>query len=143
MSVIFCQEIGTIVHNRYTLCSRKRHNSSYWTKSPIADSHDVCCCVIQVKLCDFGFARIIGEKSFRRSVVGTPAYLGEFSLVVSVSFIVVYHISSISLYLVDSHYLPFLMSCPPTSVFLSLSFMSFYSSLFLNLIVLLLLPLPL
>lgn len=31
----------------------------------------------QVKLCDFGFARIIGEKSFRRSVVGTPAYLGE------------------------------------------------------------------
>jgi serine/threonine protein kinase len=33
----------------------------------------------QVKLCDFGFARIIGEKSFRRSVVGTPAYLGELS----------------------------------------------------------------
>lgn len=31
--------------------------------------------VSQVKLCDFGFARIIGEKSFRRSVVGTPAYL--------------------------------------------------------------------
>lgn len=31
--------------------------------------------VRQVKLCDFGFARIIGEKSFRRSVVGTPAYL--------------------------------------------------------------------
>ncbi|MBN3296282.1 KPCD1 kinase, partial [Amia calva] len=29
----------------------------------------------QLKLCDFGFARIIGEKSFRRSVVGTPAYL--------------------------------------------------------------------
>ncbi|XP_041452383.1 serine/threonine-protein kinase D1 [Drosophila obscura] len=29
----------------------------------------------QVKLCDFGYARIIGEKSFRRSVVGTPAYL--------------------------------------------------------------------
>ncbi|KAM3853370.1 serine/threonine-protein kinase D1 isoform 2-T2 [Vipera latastei] len=29
----------------------------------------------QVKLCDFGFARIIGEKSFRRSLVGTPAYL--------------------------------------------------------------------
>ncbi|KAK1890327.1 Serine/threonine-protein kinase D3 [Dissostichus eleginoides] len=27
------------------------------------------------QLCDFGFARIIGEKSFRRSVVGTPAYL--------------------------------------------------------------------
>lgn len=33
------------------------------------------CLLIQVKLCDFGFARIIGEKSFRRSVVGTPAYL--------------------------------------------------------------------
>uniref|UniRef100_A0A0M3IKR7 Protein kinase domain-containing protein n=1 Tax=Ascaris lumbricoides TaxID=6252 RepID=A0A0M3IKR7_ASCLU len=31
--------------------------------------------VHQVKLCDFGFARIIGERSFRRSVVGTPAYL--------------------------------------------------------------------
>lgn len=29
----------------------------------------------QVKLCDFGFSRVIGEKSFRRSVVGTPAYL--------------------------------------------------------------------
>uniref|UniRef100_A0A8C6WF44 non-specific serine/threonine protein kinase n=1 Tax=Neogobius melanostomus TaxID=47308 RepID=A0A8C6WF44_9GOBI len=29
----------------------------------------------QVKLCDFGFAKIIGERSFRRSVVGTPAYL--------------------------------------------------------------------
>lgn len=28
-----------------------------------------------MKLCDFGFARLIGEKSFRRSVVGTPAYL--------------------------------------------------------------------
>lgn len=34
----------------------------------------------QVKLCDFGFARIIGEKSFRRSVVGTPAYLGKTEL---------------------------------------------------------------
>jgi serine/threonine protein kinase len=32
-------------------------------------------CVFQVKLCDFGFARIIGEKGFRKSVVGTPAYL--------------------------------------------------------------------
>lgn len=29
----------------------------------------------QIKLCDFGFARIIGQESFRRSVVGTPAYL--------------------------------------------------------------------
>jgi len=34
------------------------------------------CLSIQVKLCDFGFARIIGDQSFRRSVVGTPAYLG-------------------------------------------------------------------
>lgn len=32
----------------------------------------------QTKLCDFGFARIIGEKSFRRSIVGTPAYLREY-----------------------------------------------------------------
>ena len=32
-------------------------------------------CFFQVKLCDFGFARIIGEKGFRKSVVGTPAYL--------------------------------------------------------------------
>ena len=30
---------------------------------------------LQVKLCDFGFSRIIGEKGFRKSVVGTPAYL--------------------------------------------------------------------
>lgn len=33
------------------------------------------CSLPQIKLCDFGFARIIEEKSFRRSVVGTPAYL--------------------------------------------------------------------
>ena len=32
-------------------------------------------CVVQVKLCDFGYARIIGKKSFRKSIVGTPAYL--------------------------------------------------------------------
>lgn len=38
----------------------------------------------QVKLCDFGFARIIGEKSFRRSVVGTPAYLGKRSEFLSI-----------------------------------------------------------
>ncbi|OUC44386.1 hypothetical protein D917_09161, partial [Trichinella nativa] len=31
--------------------------------------------ITQIKLCDFGFARIIGERSFRRSIVGTPAYL--------------------------------------------------------------------
>ena len=31
----------------------------------------------QAKLCDFGFARIIGDKSFRKSIVGTPAYLGK------------------------------------------------------------------
>ena len=28
----------------------------------------------QTKICDFGYARIIGENSIRRSVVGTPAY---------------------------------------------------------------------
>ncbi len=31
--------------------------------------------ILQVKLCDFGYARIIGKKSFRKSIVGTPAYL--------------------------------------------------------------------
>ena len=31
--------------------------------------------LLQVKLCDFGFARVIGEKGFRKSIVGTPAYL--------------------------------------------------------------------
>lgn len=30
---------------------------------------------MQVKICDFGYARAIGEKTFRRSIVGTPAYL--------------------------------------------------------------------
>ncbi len=30
---------------------------------------------MKVKLCDFGYARIIGKKSFRKSIVGTPAYL--------------------------------------------------------------------
>ena len=34
----------------------------------------------QVKLCDFGFARIIGDKSFRKSIVGTPAYLGKYNI---------------------------------------------------------------
>ena len=29
----------------------------------------------QVKLCDFGYARIIGKNSFRKSIVGTPAYV--------------------------------------------------------------------
>uniref|UniRef100_A0A915JC51 Protein kinase domain-containing protein n=1 Tax=Romanomermis culicivorax TaxID=13658 RepID=A0A915JC51_ROMCU len=29
----------------------------------------------QSKLCDFGYARIIGENTFRKTVVGTPAYL--------------------------------------------------------------------
>ena len=26
-------------------------------------------------MCDFGFARVIGETGFRKSIVGTPAYL--------------------------------------------------------------------
>ena len=30
-----------------------------------------------VKLCDFGYARIIDVNQFRQSMVGTPAYLGE------------------------------------------------------------------
>lgn len=44
--------------------------STYFHHCPLSPSPPP-----QVKLCDFGFARIIGEKSFRRSVVGTPAYL--------------------------------------------------------------------
>lgn len=48
---------------------RSNHSSA---SNPV--SFDLCP-LSQVKLCDFGFARIIGEKSFRRSVVGTPAYL--------------------------------------------------------------------
>ena len=34
----------------------------------------------QVKICDFGYAKIIGENSFRRSMVGTPAYSREFAV---------------------------------------------------------------
>ena len=30
-----------------------------------------------VKLCDFGYARIIDVNQFRQSMVGTPAYLGK------------------------------------------------------------------
>jgi len=29
----------------------------------------------QTKLCDFGYARFIGENTFRKTIVGTPAYL--------------------------------------------------------------------
>ena len=29
----------------------------------------------QTKLCDFGYARFIGETQFRKTIVGTPAYL--------------------------------------------------------------------
>ena len=32
-----------------------------------------------VKLCDFGYARIIDVNQFRQSMVGTPAYLGNCS----------------------------------------------------------------
>ena len=46
----------------------------FWWK--LAAECRCCCGYVQVKLCDFGFARIIGDQSFRRSVVGTPAYLG-------------------------------------------------------------------
>lgn len=49
----------------------------------------------QVKLCDFGFARIIGERSFRRSVVGTPAYLGGFfSIFLSFTHFIFFNFSS-------------------------------------------------
>lgn len=55
----------------------------------------------QVKLCDFGFARIIGEKSFRRSVVGTPAYLGmfcmEYTRVILVNFQICYKFTYVSI----------------------------------------------
>ena len=34
----------------------------------------------QVKICDFGYAKIIGENSFRRSMVGTPAYSRSYML---------------------------------------------------------------
>ena len=44
-------------------------------KEVIQISQNLFLFIFQVKLCDFGFARIIGEKSFRKSVVGTPAYL--------------------------------------------------------------------
>ena len=33
---------------------------------------------MKIKICDFGFAKIIGENSFRRSIVGTPAYSRKF-----------------------------------------------------------------
>lgn len=46
----------------------------------------------QIKLCDFGFARIIGEKGFRKSVVGTPAYLGKCHLLVRLETKVVWYL---------------------------------------------------
>lgn len=54
--------------------------TNWWFANCVFDNKINVCLTIgffikQVKLCDFGFARIIGEKSFRRSVVGTPAYL--------------------------------------------------------------------
>lgn len=50
---------------------KKKKKSHLVSRNPKSWSRSL----FQVKLCDFGFARIIGEKSFRRSVVGTPAYL--------------------------------------------------------------------
>ena len=64
----------------------------------------------QVKLCDFGFARIIGEKSFRRSVVGTPAYLG--GCFVSEQFIFIKGIKKYRIYLLNKNNIlfPFLLA---------------------------------
>jgi serine/threonine protein kinase len=31
----------------------------------------------QIKICDFGYSRLIGDNSFRKSMVGTPAYSGK------------------------------------------------------------------
>ena len=39
----------------------------------LAESHSMPL----VKLCDFGYARIIDQNQFRQSMVGTPAYLGK------------------------------------------------------------------
>lgn len=36
--------------------------------------------VKRLKLADFGFANIVGDKSFVQSVVGTPAYVGQYPL---------------------------------------------------------------
>ena len=51
------------------------HHASFWRLAIWSIDTNLSLLPVQVKLCDFGFARIIGEKSFRRSVVGTPAYL--------------------------------------------------------------------
>lgn len=53
----------------------KRHVCMCWCRCMCVHALTNLYFSTQVKLCDFGFARIIGEKSFRRSVVGTPAYL--------------------------------------------------------------------
>ncbi|RXM36095.1 Serine/threonine-protein kinase D3 [Acipenser ruthenus] len=66
---------GWMVHYTSRDNLRKRH---YWrldSKCLTLFQNDTGAKYYKVKLCDFGFARIIGEKSFRRSVVGTPAYL--------------------------------------------------------------------
>lgn len=57
--------------NRFHRYDVEEHLRGFCHCSPAAHTPPL----MQVKLCDFGFARIIGEKSFRRSVVGTPAYL--------------------------------------------------------------------
>lgn len=49
----------------------------------------------QVKICDFGYAKIIGENSFRRSMVGTPAYSRIFIFLnINLNFFINFKLSS-------------------------------------------------
>lgn len=69
------------LHSRNIVhCDLKPENVLLSTDSPFP----------QLKLCDFGFARIIGEKSFRKSVVGTPAYLAPEVRLMFCSILIIY-----------------------------------------------------
>ena len=54
------------------------------------------------KLCDFGFARIIGEKSFRKSIVGTPAYLGEVYDNIHLAYLM-HHVFCVTVYVMEAY----------------------------------------